>query len=58
LCNRRMQNIGETLDRLGVELERVRQEQVAIDDYDRIPEIIDSFVEDIIKLGPNPFKGY
>ncbi len=58
LCNRRMQNIGETLDRLGVELERVRQEQVAIDDYDRIPEIIDNFVEDIIKLGPNPFKGY
>ena len=58
LCNRRMINIGETLDRLGVELERVRQEQVAIDDYDRIPEIIDSFVEDIIKLGPNPFKGY
>jgi quinone-modifying oxidoreductase subunit QmoB len=58
LCNRRMINIGETLDRLGVELERVRQEQVAIDDYDKIPEIIDSFVEDIIKLGPNPFKGY
>ncbi len=58
LCNRRMINIGETLDRLGVELERVRQEQVAIDDYDRIPEIIDNFVEDIIKLGPNPFKGY
>ncbi len=57
LCNRRMQNIGETLDRLGVEIERVRQEQVAIDDYERIPEIINDFVDLIMKLGPNPFKG-
>ncbi len=58
LCSRRMQNIGETLDRLGVELQRVRQEEVAIDDYERVAKIIDDFVEDIIKLGPNPFKGY
>lgn len=57
LCNRRMENIGETLDRLGVENERVRQEQVAIDDYERIPQIINEFVDRIIKLGPNPFKG-
>ena len=58
LCDRRMKNIGETLDRLGVELERVRQEQVAIDDYDQIPGIIDGFVDEIMKLGPNPFKGF
>lgn len=58
LCDRRMKNIGETLDRLGVELERVQQEQVAIDDYDKIPGIIDSFVEKIFELGPNPFKGF
>jgi quinone-modifying oxidoreductase subunit QmoB len=53
-----MTNIGETLDRLGVELERVRQEEVAIDDYHRVPKLIDSFVDEIFKLGPNPFKGY
>jgi quinone-modifying oxidoreductase subunit QmoB len=58
LCQKRMENIGETLERLGVELERVRQEQVAIDDYESIPSIIDSFVEEIYKLGPNPFKGF
>jgi quinone-modifying oxidoreductase subunit QmoB len=58
LCNRRMQNIGETLDRLGIELERVRQEEVAIDDYDRLPDIIDNFVQEILELGPNPFKGF
>ncbi len=58
LCERRMKNIGETLDRLGIELERVRQEQVAIDEYDKIPETIDNFVQEIVQLGPNPFKGF
>ncbi|MFP4213262.1 MAG: hydrogenase iron-sulfur subunit [Desulfohalobiaceae bacterium] len=58
LCSRRMQNIGETLDRLGIEIERVRQEEVAIDDYDRLPDIIDNFVQEILQLGPNPFKGF
>lgn len=58
LCNRRMANIGETLGKLGIETERVQQLQVAIDDYAIVPELIDKFVNDIIKLGPNPFKGY
>ncbi len=58
LCESRMQNIGETLDRLGVELERVQQEQVAIDEYDNIPNLINNFVDKILELGPNPFKGF
>jgi quinone-modifying oxidoreductase subunit QmoB len=58
LCQSRMQNIGETLDKLGIETERVRQEEAAIDDYERIPQIIDDFVDEIYKLGPNPFKGF
>ena len=58
LCQSRMQNIGETLDKLGIETERVRQEEAAIDDYERIPQIIDNFVDEIYKLGPNPFKGF
>ncbi|MCF8085896.1 MAG: hydrogenase iron-sulfur subunit [Desulfohalobiaceae bacterium] len=58
LCQSRMQNIGETLDKLGIETERVRQEEAAIDDYERIPQIIDNFVDEIFKLGPNPFKGF
>jgi len=58
LCDRRMQNIGETLGRLGVEVERVQQEEVAIDDYDLIPQLINDFVENIYKIGPNPFKGF
>jgi quinone-modifying oxidoreductase subunit QmoB len=58
LCDRRMKNIGETLGRLGVEIERVQQEQVAIDDYDLIPDLINDFVDNIYKIGPNPFKGF
>lgn len=58
LCNRRMDNVGETLGKLGIETERVRQLQVAIDEYDKVPAMIDQFVEEITKLGPNPFKGY
>jgi quinone-modifying oxidoreductase subunit QmoB len=58
LCNRRMDNVSETLKSLGIEPERVEQAQVAIDEYDRIPEMIDNFVERMLKLGPNPFKGY
>jgi quinone-modifying oxidoreductase, subunit QmoB len=58
LCNRRMDNIGETLDRLGVEKQRVAQKQVAIDEYDKIPAMIDDFITMITALGPNPYKGY
>jgi quinone-modifying oxidoreductase subunit QmoB len=58
ICNRRKENIAETLKQLGIEPERVDQFEVAIDDYDTISEKIDSFVEMILAKGPNPFKGY
>ena len=34
------------------------QEQLAIDEYDRVPGLIDNFINYILKIGPNPFKGY
>ena len=58
LCNRRKENIAESLKRLGVEPERVDQYQVSIDEYDRIPALIESFMDMIKAKGPNPFKGY
>ncbi|MFP4071250.1 MAG: FAD-dependent oxidoreductase [Desulfovibrionales bacterium] len=58
LCSRRMNNVGETLERLGVEKERVVQDQVAIDEYDTVSEKIDKFMDHLISLGPNPYKGY
>ena len=57
ICARRRDNIAETLSRLGVEPERVDQLEVAIDEYDRVPDLIDGFVARITALGPNPFKG-
>lgn len=58
ICNRRKENIAETLKRLGVEPERVEQYQVAIDEYDKVPGMIDEFIEMVLRIGPNPFKGY
>ena len=46
------------MNRLVLESDRVRLEQVSITDYNRIPEILDSFAERLQTIGPNPYKGY
>ena len=43
---------------LGLEPERCAVKQVAISDYDKVPQMIEEFVEEIIEMGPNPFKGF
>jgi len=58
LANYRLDNLKETLDRLMLESDRIKQEQVSITDYHRIPEIIEDFVEEITDLEPNPYKGF
>jgi len=58
IATRRMENIGETLGSLGLEPERCGVREIAISDYDKLPAIIDEFVEEIIAMGPNPFKGF
>ena len=58
IANKRMENIGDTLSTLGLEPERCAAEQVAITDYDKIPQILNDFVEEIVEMGPNPFKGF
>lgn len=58
ICNRRKENIAETLERLGVEPDRVEQYEVAIDEYDKVPGMIDGFMDMVFEKGPNPFKGY
>ncbi len=57
ICAKRKENIAETLSRLGIEPERVELLEVAIDEYDKVPVIIDGFVDRIVAMGPNPFKG-
>ena len=58
LANIRMTKIQETLNRLVLESERVRLEQISITDYTKLPEILDSFAAKLEEVGPNPYKGY
>jgi len=58
LASIRMKKIGEALQSLALENERVTQLEVAIDDYDKVPKMINDFVESVEALGPNPFKGF
>jgi len=58
LADIRMKKIGDALSTLALEEERVTQFQVAIDDYQTLPKIIDDFVASIEEIGPNPFKGF
>lgn len=58
LASIRMKKIGDALASLALEEERVAQFDIAIDEYDKVPGIIDAFVEVIEGVGPNPFKGF
>ncbi len=58
LAQVRMQKIGDALSSLALEEERVAQFDIAIDDYDKLPKIINDFAKIIEDLGPNPFKGF
>ena len=58
LADIRMKKIGDALASLALETERVAQFEIAIDEYDKIPKIVNEFVEMIEGLGPNPFKGF
>jgi len=56
LANYRFSKVGETLNKLQLEAERVKLIQVAIDEYPKLPDMINEFVEKVKEIGPNPFK--
>ena len=58
LANIRMSKIQETLNRLVLESDRVRLEQISIMDYHRLPQILDDFSSKLEEVGPNPYKGF
>jgi quinone-modifying oxidoreductase subunit QmoB len=58
LASIRLSKVSETLDRLALESERVRFEQVSIVDYPKLPAMLDEFAEALDEVGPNPFKGW
>ena len=56
LANTRFSKVSETLNRLQLESERVQLMQIAINEYDKLPDMINEFAERIKEIGPNPFK--
>ena len=58
LLETRMGNVKETLERLALEPERVRVMEVAISESDRLPGLLEGFVDEIKAIGPNPMKGF
>lgn len=56
LTKERSENFQESLQTMMLEPERIKAEFIEINDYYKIPEIINNFIEDIELIGPNPFK--
>jgi len=56
LTETRGENIQETLQTMMLESERIKTEFVEISEFDRIPQIINDYAEEIELIGPNPFK--
>ncbi len=58
LAEVRVSKISDALASLALETERVKYEEIAIDEYDKLPELLNAFAEEIEEMGPNPFKGF
>jgi quinone-modifying oxidoreductase subunit QmoB len=53
-----MSKIGDTLQQLQLETERVETYEVEITDIHRIPALINQYAAKIDAIGMNPFKGF
>jgi quinone-modifying oxidoreductase subunit QmoB len=58
LMETRSGNVQEKLKQLALEEERVRIVQLAIDEIEKLPEIVNEFADEIDDIGLNPFKGF
>ena len=58
LANTRFSKVSETLNRLQLESDRVQLMQVAINEYDKLPDMINEFATRIREIGPNPFRAF
>jgi quinone-modifying oxidoreductase, subunit QmoB len=54
----RLSKVGETLKSMMLETDRVVQVEASIADADRLPKVINDYVEKIMSIGFNPFKGF
>jgi len=58
LAHYRMSKIGDTLNQLGLEPERVITHEIAITDNARVAEYINDYVKSILEIGLSPMKGF
>jgi quinone-modifying oxidoreductase subunit QmoB len=58
LAQTRFGNIQETLSRLALEPERIQIVELARNEFNRVPQILDEFSKSLEELGPNPLKGF
>jgi len=58
LANRRMENVQEKLKQLVLEEERVQIHELSLNEWAKIPQVFDDFMDDIDTVGPNPYKGF
>jgi quinone-modifying oxidoreductase subunit QmoB len=57
VANQRLENVKETLQRLRLESERLQLVQLAINESEKLPTLINDFMEQLREIGPNPYKG-
>jgi len=58
MAQERMSKVGETLQSMMMEEERVQVNEIAIADSERVVDILNTFGKQIEDIGLNPFKGF
>jgi quinone-modifying oxidoreductase subunit QmoB len=58
LANQRLINMREAVERMQIEPERLQITQLAISEGDKLPGIINKFVEEISEMGMNPMREF
>ncbi len=58
LAEIRLENMREAVERMQIEPERLHLTQLAINEYDKLPQIIDEFVGKIAEMGMNPMREF
>ena len=58
LADERLGKLQETLQRLMLEPERVQLIQLSIQDYEKLPQILNDFAAELDEMEPNPFKEF
>ncbi|MCI4626557.1 MAG: FAD-dependent oxidoreductase [Candidatus Magnetoovum sp. WYHC-5] len=58
MASERLGKVQETLSRLMLESGRVAQIQLAINEWDKLPKLLQEFSDKVKEFGPNPYKGF